>query len=227
MYGRIPYLNNSWSSWATYCFYLWRLSYYKLEYVPAQTSNCALTTITNDHISLSPEQSQHCVHVGSKEQESNDRVEKMEMIWSSGFELFRHHSCEKRKKNQLLQFKDHRMIVLPTTTSVLQSSLQQVLCFSTKKNFYNNFINSWNNRSRSGKVSYQWQHKIKQYISNFIIIHHAEESKKVYAKKTSRPRVSTPQILGFQPIQHFFPQTHPDYYHPHSHPTHYYHHWLS
>jgi len=27
MYGRIPYLNNSWSSWATHCFYLSRLSH--------------------------------------------------------------------------------------------------------------------------------------------------------------------------------------------------------
>ena len=43
MYGRIPYLNNSWSSWAIHRFYLRRLSYYKFEHVLAQTSNCALT----------------------------------------------------------------------------------------------------------------------------------------------------------------------------------------
>jgi len=67
---------------------------------------------------------------------------------------------KKEKKKQLLRFKDHRMMVLPTT-SVLQSSLQQILCFSTK-DFYDNLIIGWNNRSRSRKVSYQWQHKLKK-----------------------------------------------------------------
>jgi len=43
-------------------------------------------------------------------------------------------------------------------------------------------------------------------------------------KKTSRPRDSTPQIPGFQSIQHPFSQSHPDYHYPHSHPTHHHHH---
>jgi len=38
------------------------------------------STITNDHVSLSPKQSQHHVRVGSKEQERNERVEKLEMM---------------------------------------------------------------------------------------------------------------------------------------------------
>jgi len=116
------------------------------------------SAITNDHVSLSPKQSQHCVRVGSKERERNERVKKLEMMWSLG--LFRHCSCEKRKKKQLLWFKDHHMMVLPTT-SMLQSSLQQILCFSTK-DFYDNLIIGWNSWSRSRKVSYQWQHKLKK-----------------------------------------------------------------
>ena len=105
------------------------------------------STITNNQVSLSPKQSQHRVRVGSKEQERSEGVEKLEMMWSSGFELFRHRYCEKRKKNQLLRFKDgstyyHFCVSIIFTTSHL---------FFHKRLF----IIGWNNRSRSRKVSYQ------------------------------------------------------------------------
>jgi len=43
-------------------------------------SQTVYSTITNDHVSLSPKQSQHRVCMGSKEQERNEGVDKMEIM---------------------------------------------------------------------------------------------------------------------------------------------------
>jgi len=136
------------------------------------------STITNDHVSLSPKQSQHCVRMGSKERERNERVEKLEMMWSSG--LFRHCSCEKKKKKTVVAiqgspydgFTYHFYVTIIFTTNLVFFHKRLLRQFDY-----------WLKQPIQVKESFlsmtTQTKKIKQYtISDFVIIYHRTEKRK-------------------------------------------------
>ena len=127
------------------------------------------------------------------------------------------------KKEKKISCCDSRM-VLPTTTSVFQSSLQQVICFSTKD--FSLLVETTDLGQGKFLINhFKFRHSSPQKWKQGNTCQQKLQGREILSHKHPLCKKKKSFTTGFQPIQHPFSQTHPDHHHPHSYPTHHHHHW--